>query len=276
MSTPPAPFSSAEVWSGTPWLFAISGWVTFLIALAMCVQAWRSRKTVVPTVLVAGGVLAGFAAEPVVGLLDHLKWGTGFPGGTFTAFGNEIPMFIPPLYGFYLGTLGYLVWLLIERVTSERGIWLAWLGLFVVDLSLQFPAVLLRAFSYYGDDQPFAVLGYPVQSSVKNATTYLLIGFLAWVLFPRLRGWTRLLLFFLPMTAYVGGAIGMAWPWYTVLATDLPALRAGRRLHRPDRRVARAGEGERSGTGAACPAGNCRSDGLIRVRPQPAPKGRVK
>lgn len=220
MPTPPV-FPVDAVWSLTPWvLTAMSiglGVAAFVISAAVLV---RSRDAV-PLILSVGGFLAAFVAEPLLGHLDLLAWGRGYPGPTFGAFGAQIPFFVPPVYAFYLGMSGYLGRRLLARGLTIRGIWTFWAVLLVTDLAFQLVAVNLKAYLYYGG-QPISVFGLPLMGSFKNATAYLLIGLVAWAVVPRLTGATRWLLVLVPLTAYLGGALVTAWPWYIAINSGMP------------------------------------------------------
>jgi hypothetical protein len=220
MDSPPV-FRSDAVWSVTPWLFTVMSVGLGLIALAVSIAVFARSRDVVPLVLWSGGGLAAFVAEPLLGHLDLMAWGTGYAGSSFRAFGAEIPLIVPLVYAFYLGMSGYLGWLLLDRGLTARGIWTFWVALLVSDLLLQLVAVNLRAYVYYGR-QPIRLLDLPLMTSFKNATAYLLIGLLVWALAPRLTGAGRALLVLAPITAYLGGGLTTAWPWYIALNSNMP------------------------------------------------------
>lgn len=226
MITVPPAFGADTVWSMTPWLFSVMAVGLGLIALAAGFVLYARSRDIVPLVLILGGGLAAFVAEPLLGHLDLLVWGTGYPGGAFRAFGAAIPFIVPLVYAFYLGVSGYLGWRLLDRGLSIRGVWIFWLALVAIDFALQLVAVNLRAYMYYGD-QPLRLAGLPLMTSVKNGTAYLLIGLLVWALAPRLRSASRVLLVLAPITAYMGGALITAWPWYVAVNSGMSGFVAG-------------------------------------------------
>jgi hypothetical protein len=219
---PYQPFDAGAVWSGTPWLFTALGVVLGVACLPYCVRA-SARRDYTPILMWTGGLASGWIAEPILDNLGHIWWGAGFPGPTFTAFDLPIPGLIPPIYAFFTGILGYVGYRLFQRGITTRQIFLIWAALALVDLIVQFIGVSLRAYVYYGH-QPFQFFQYPVLSSVKNGTAYLLIAIVVWAVLPHLRGWARVaFLLLMPVTGYLAGALGVAWPRYLSLAVDVPA-----------------------------------------------------
>jgi hypothetical protein len=211
---------ATAVWSATPGVFSIAAVAMGALTLPYCLLALKRRDTL-PLMLWVGGFAAAFVAEPLLGHLGHLWWPRDYPGPSFTAFGARIPGMIPPVYAFYLGMLGYVGYRLMQRGLTTRQVWALWGALVGTDLALQIVAVNLKAYKYYGQ-RPFHLAGLPLVGPVKNGTAYLLIGFLVWLLAPRLRGANRALFMLVPLTGYLAGAIVTAWPWYLAVNSRAP------------------------------------------------------
>jgi hypothetical protein len=216
----PPVFPADAVWSLTPWLLTAMSVGLGLLAFIFATVILSRTKDFTPLLLCLGGALAALVAEPLLGHLDLLAWGQGYPGPTFSAFGANIPFFVPPVYAFYLGMSGYLGSRLFQRGLTIRGVWTFWAILIATDMMFQLIAVNLKAYVYFGS-QPISILHLPLMGSFKNATAYLLIGLLVWALAPRLTGASRALLVLVPITGYLGGALITAWPWYIAINSDM-------------------------------------------------------
>jgi len=221
----PDGLSAAETWSGTPLVFTLFAFASGLALLVYCLYALR-RKDFTPLLLWTGGLLAGFAAEPLLDLLGHLWWPQDYPVPYYAAGGVLIPLFVPAAYAAYTGMTAYLGLRLFQRGLSTRQVMCLWAAFIAVDAAMQAPGALLKAYLYYGA-QGLQLGGFPFLTSVKNGTAYLLTAFVVWAVMPALKGWAKIVfLLLIPLTGYLAGAVAAGWPRYIEISTELPVLAA--------------------------------------------------
>lgn len=122
----------------------------------------------------AGAALASFY-EPLGDLFAHVAYHEINQINFTAAFGFLTPLWIVPTYVVFFG-LSILVLLpILERGVSLR----FWMTLFMLSLPGAFlfevPLLKMGAIQYYGANQPFQILGYPLWMAFANSCTVFVV-----------------------------------------------------------------------------------------------------
>jgi len=94
-------------------------------------------------------------------------------------FGRPIPMFMVPVYSWFVGGQAILVWHLLRRGMDRRQFWTCWFAIMAVDVVLETPGLLMNVYTYYGS-QPFNPWGLPLWWAPVNATMPVVAGYLVY------------------------------------------------------------------------------------------------
>jgi hypothetical protein len=200
-------------------IFTIGVTAVWVVAIALAVRYWRRHHSVVPLLLLAGGTIC-IVFEPVVDVLGLCFFPRPHQWVGIEAFGRPIPLFMYPVYSWFVGGQAILVWHLLRRGITRRQLWTCWLVIMAVDVVLESPGILMHVYTYYGS-QPFNPWGLPLWWPPVNATMPVVAGYLVWRVAPLLRGWRALLIVaLLPMADGVANA-ATAWPVWLTLNTRL-------------------------------------------------------
>lgn len=169
-------------------------------------------------------LLAGAAAvvnEPVVDILGLCWFAANGAIPLFKAWGVTIPLFMLPVYCWYVGGQSMIAFGAIARgATSARLFRLyAWFAL--VNIALEVPGLQLGIYAYYGQ-QPFQFLGFPFWWPICNALMPIVMAAIAFRLLPHLQGAGVLLLILVgPLAAgLTNGAIAI--PVWVSLNSGMP------------------------------------------------------
>ncbi|MEQ9450556.1 MAG: hypothetical protein RJQ07_03135 [Pseudomonadales bacterium] len=144
---------------------------TVVYAVRMC----RREATAIPLYILVGAALACFY-EPLGDLLAHVTYAELNQVNYIESFGFLVPLWVLPAYILFFGlpTLYFL-----DKV--RRGMSLSWwMSLFVLSVVgswlFEIPLIMLEFQSYYGDNAPFKLLGYPVWMGFVNAATMSIVA----------------------------------------------------------------------------------------------------
>jgi hypothetical protein len=80
--------------------------------------------------------------------------------------------------------------------------------------------VLTNVYTYYGKE-PFYLGNFPMHWGWLNGTGMLMVGFLLWLLVPRLQGIRKGLVLLVPVTAFLGSYGMTAWPAFMSINANL-------------------------------------------------------
>jgi hypothetical protein len=200
------------------WLFTVFCAIPLLVFIGYAVWAWRRKRTLVPLLLIVGGIVAT-GLEPVWDVLGLCWFPRGDSTTLFEAFGRPMPIFLPLAYGWFLG--GLALWFLRRFQTGATFTSLVrgWLVLAVVSMILETPAVTSGVYVYYGG-QPFNLWGFPLWWPINNALLPVTLAFLLFKAMPYLVGWHALAVIpLVPSTLGISyGAT--AWPIFMTLNTE--------------------------------------------------------
>ncbi|MEQ9586420.1 MAG: hypothetical protein RJS97_00335 [Parvibaculaceae bacterium] len=183
---------------------------------------WRfwAKKDDLPLWMIGGGLICSLL-EPMLDYLGHLWWPTNLPGPAFTGFDLNIPWLIPPCYVFFISMTGYWAYTRFKAGIDLKGAFLVWFLISMTDIIMEIPGTAFGAYVYYGDAS-FKVFGFPLAWGWMNGTSMFLVGILLYLVEPHLKGFRRIYLLLVSVTA-MGAAYGMvAWPYFMSLNWDMP------------------------------------------------------
>lgn len=164
-------------------------------ALAVAYLCWKvSRKTgsVYPWALYIGAGLT-LPYETFDGVLGHFLYGQQGQHTLLSLFGHPLPLFILPIYLLYVTPA--ILWTFYQMGNggfTPR----MWWGTFAVAalfaLCFEPPFINTQMWYYYGDNQPFAILGLPFWWIITNEAMLMCVGVLCWAIYEHiLKPWGR-------------------------------------------------------------------------------------
>jgi hypothetical protein len=199
-------------------VFVIIPWV---VLLALAGRALVRDRSAAPLLFMLGG-MCSIVMEPVVDVMGmcffpiHGQW-----VGLETFAGRPVPIFMWPVYSWFVGGQAFLLWRTLQRgtLTGPR-LWRHWLTAWGVNIVLETPGVLMGVYTYYGA-QPFNLWGLPLWWPAVNATMPVVAAFGVHKSWPHLRGWR--LLAIVPLVPMADGLVngGLAWPTWSALHSDV-------------------------------------------------------
>jgi hypothetical protein len=201
------------------WLFTLWAGGFALLVLPYVLHRLRKHRDTVLLFTWIGGFICSLG-EPMLDHLGHLWWPTNLPGPAFTGYDLNVPLLIPPCYVAFVAMTGYFAYRMMTRGLTMRQVLYVWLAIASTDLALEFPGVLTNVYRYYGD-QPFYLGNFPMHWGWLNGTGMLMVGFLLWLVAPRLRGAQKGLILLVPVTAFLGSYGMTAWPAFLSLNANL-------------------------------------------------------
>jgi len=167
-----------------------------------------------------GGIISS-SFEPFVDVLGFCFFPREGNWIIFERVNRPIPLFVPATYGWYVGGIGYWFWTMFQdNGTTQRDIWGMWLKSWISNLILEYPALYMGVYTYYGY-QPFTIGGFPLWFPAINAIAPMVGATLVNVMGPHLKGVSKIAI--LPIiSASFAIAHGIAgWPMWIALSTDL-------------------------------------------------------
>jgi hypothetical protein len=200
-------------------IFTIAVTIPWVVLFFVAVRMWRRDHTPVPLLFMLGGALC-ILFEPVVDVLGMCWFPRINQWVGLEVFGRPIPLFMWPVYSWFVGGQAFLFWRAFQRGMTRDRLWRWWLILMGINVALESPGILMHVYRYYGA-QPLNPWGLPLWWLAVNATMPIVAAFIVHKLFTHLTG-ARLLLIvaLVPMAdGATNGAI--AWPVWTALNTRL-------------------------------------------------------
>jgi hypothetical protein len=209
---------------GASWAFFAIAVLFFVGCAGWCLRRWRRAADPVPALALLGGLIASLE-ESWIDSLIKLWYPRDAPLVAFTAYGTPQPLYLHLVYPGFVGLGAYVIYRGLLRDPSGRLLWLAFLGICLLDLLFELPATAAHVFVYYGH-QPFQLFhhGWPLWVAPINAAGPALAGWLLAALMPRLTGRWRLLLALMPPAAYAGVYAATGWPEFTLLNSHVPGV----------------------------------------------------
>jgi hypothetical protein len=158
-----------------------------ILALAYAIQVSRRAKQGYPLYLFLGAALS-VPYECFAAALVHVVYPQQGQWTMIEVLGRPIPVFTWLSYMFYISPLLIFAFEKLDRGELTPKLW--WTAYFV-SLPLAFiyevPFLHFGLWQYYGDNQPFMLLGYPVWWAFVSPATFLCMALLNYLI------WTRVL-----------------------------------------------------------------------------------
>jgi hypothetical protein len=201
-------------------IFNIGIGIPVAIGLALAVRHLVKGQGSLLLYCLIGGLFAA-SMEPVVDVLGLVYLKENNALGTFTILERTMPLYIPFVYTWYVGGLGYLAYRMFQRGITTRWLFGLWAADCLVDVFLESPGILAHTYLYYGK-QPFNIWGFPMWWGFVNPLMPMIAGALIYKLKPHLTGWRMLAIIpIIPMSDGVANAAA-AWPtWAALNQTDV-------------------------------------------------------
>ena len=219
LSSIPQPPSGLEMNATGQTIFTIAVTIPWVVAIVLAVRYWRRSGSPMGLLCLAGGTIC-ILFEPVVDVLGLVLFPRENQWVGLETFGRPIPMFMYPVYSWFVGGQAFLVWYLLNKGMSRQQLWKFWLTVMGINVVLETPGLLMDVYTYYGD-QPFNPWGLPLWWPPVNSTMPIVAGYLVWRMTPKLTGWRMLAV--IPMIPMADGMANgaIAWPVWTALNTNL-------------------------------------------------------
>jgi hypothetical protein len=167
-----------------------NGAVLLLVMLAVTLFVRRGERMTGFALIAAGGLAV--LNEAIVDRLG-LCWfpAVQAPPVLYHAFGVGVPLFMLPVYAWYVGGQAVLAYALFQRGVTRRSVLQLYGLAALLNFGLEAPGLNLGIYAYYGN-QPLRLLMFPCWWAVANALMPLALAAFAWRTRAVLRGWRRL------------------------------------------------------------------------------------
>lgn len=158
------------------WQYGILAIMSALAVLTLLYAVRQARRTgrSDPIWICLGAALAVFY-EPLGDFFAHVTYHEVNQINLTSAFGFHTPLWVLPTYVVFFGAP---ILLLLPQL--ERGISMVrWMAIFVLSMPGAFlfevPLLQMGSIAYYGENQPFQILGYPLWMAFANGCTMLVV-----------------------------------------------------------------------------------------------------
>ena len=200
-------------------IFTIGVTIPWVVAIVLAIRYWRREGTPIALLFLVGGTIC-ILFEPIVDVLGQVLFPRENQWIGLETFGRPIPIFMYPVYSWFVGGQAFLVWYLLRRGMTRGQLWKFWLTVMAVNVVLETPGILMDVYTYYGA-QPFNPWGLPLWWPPVNSTMPIVAGYAVYRMTPHLTGWKVLAV--IPMVPMADGAANgaIAWPVWTALNTNL-------------------------------------------------------
>lgn len=219
LSTILQPPSGLETNATGQTIFTIGVTIPWVVAIVLAIRYWRREGTPIALLFLVGGTIC-ILFEPIVDVLGQVLFPRENQWIGIETFGRPIPIFMYPVYSWFVGGQAFLVWYLLRRGMTRGQLWKFWLTVMAVNVVLETPGILMDVYTYYGA-QPFNPWGLPLWWPPVNSTMPIVAGYAVYRMTPHLTGWKVLAV--IPMVPMADGAANgaIAWPVWTALNTNL-------------------------------------------------------
>jgi hypothetical protein len=204
------------------WLFTIWAGGFALVVLPYAFYRLAKYRDSVPLLVWIGGFICSLG-EPMLDHIGHLWWPQNLPGPVFKGYDLSVPLLIPPCYAFFVSGMGYVAYRQFLKGVTVRKVFLVWLAISSTDLALEIPGVAANVYKYYGNE-PFYVFNFPLHWAWLNGTGFLAVGFLLYLVVPRLQGARKALLLLVTVSAFLGSYGITAWPAFLSLNWKMSSI----------------------------------------------------
>lgn len=209
---------SAPDWAGA---YTVVIGACFVLGAALCARDGLRRRSALPLVMLASGLLA-VGCEPVVDNLGAVWYPTDNPMVSYTAMGVPQPLFLQLGYPLFWGAITYLWFRLLAD--GRATVWPLFLGVLLFDLFVEVLGVWVLDVGIYYGPAPYRVLGFPLWWAPVNAAVSVVGAVALLHATPHLRGARQLLLLPLAPAAFLGTHAVCAWPVWFTMHSDVPQV----------------------------------------------------
>lgn len=169
-----------------------------------------------------GGTVAS-AFEPIVDVMGFCFFPREGNWIAFEFFGRPIPWFVIPCYTWFVGGQGYWFYSILSRKGIRRAdVWSLWLKSFSANLLLEYPAMALGMYTYYGH-QPLAIAEFPLWFPAIHATSPIMSAMIVRLVRRHLIGMKSWVIAAIVCCTYGMANCGLGWPVWCALSTDMGA-----------------------------------------------------
>ncbi|MGH9011078.1 MAG: hypothetical protein ACRDYF_14685, partial [Acidimicrobiia bacterium] len=145
LSSIPQPPSGLEMNAVGQTIFTIGVTIPWVILLVLALRYLVRERSPVPLLFLTGGAIGVFM-EPIVDVLGMCFFPRENQWVGFESFGRPIPMFMWPVYSWFVGGQAYLFWRLFQRGMNRSQLWKVWLAIMVVNVVLETPGILMDVY----------------------------------------------------------------------------------------------------------------------------------
>jgi len=201
-------------------VFTIFSFLPIPFTLASAARDLLRRHDPLLLYCLIGGTLS-VLFEPIVDILGLCYLKENGAIGTFTIIDRTIPLYLIPVYTWYVGGLAYVFYRLFERGITTRMVFGLWALGWAANIFDETPGLLMGVYTYYGH-QPLNIWGLPLWWIFVNSLMPLIAAALIYKLKPRLNGWKLIaVIALIPMADGIANAAA-AWPvWMALNQTDV-------------------------------------------------------
>lgn len=198
-------------------VFTVAVMLPWFVLTAMALRALIRDRQPVPLLFMIGGAFC-IVFEPIVDVMGMVFFPIeGQWVGIHTFAGRPVPIFMWPVYSWFVGGQAFLFWQTMQRGTlTEAKVWKHWLIGWGVNIVLETPPLWAGVYTYFGP-HPFNFWGLPLWWPAVNATMPLIAAFIVHKCWPHLGGWK--VLYVIPIILMADGLVNgaLAWPVWSAL-----------------------------------------------------------
>ncbi|OAL50330.1 hypothetical protein IQ07DRAFT_587007 [Pyrenochaeta sp. DS3sAY3a] len=178
-----------------------------------------ARGDPTPFWFIVGGTVAS-AFEPIVDVMGFCFFPREGNWIAFEFFGRPIPYFVPPCYAWFVGGQAYWFFTIIsQKETTRPDVWKLWIKSFSANLLLEYPAMALGMYTYYGH-QPINIAGFPLWFPAIHATSPIMSAITVYLVRPHLVGFKSWIIGAIVCCTYGMANCGLGWPVWCALSMD--------------------------------------------------------
>jgi hypothetical protein len=220
LATIPQPPTHLPIPKTAEIIFTIFSFLPIPLTLAAAARDLIRRHDPLLLYCLIGGTLS-VLFEPIVDILGLCFLKSNGAIGTFTIIDRTIPLYLIPVYTWYVGGLAYVFYRLFERGITTKMVFGLWAVGCVANIFDETPGLLMGVYTYYGH-QPLDIWGLPLWWIFVNSLIPLTAATLIYKLKPRLNRWKLIaVIAFIPMADGIANA-ATAWPvWMALNQTDV-------------------------------------------------------
>lgn len=198
-------------------LYTIAVTIPWMVFIFIAVRRYFQVRDVAPALFLIGGLCCTIM-EPIVDVMGMCFFPVDGQWVGFETFeGRPIPIWMFPIYSWFVGGQAYLLWRRMQKGTlTNTGLFKHWFIAWGVNIILETPGLLVGVYTYYGP-HAFNFWGLPLWWPSVNATMPVIAAFIIHKSWVHIQGWK--LLTIIPILPIADGLVngGVAWPTWSAL-----------------------------------------------------------